>query len=79
MADFATCHISDYILGMNINIAALSRQAKIPDGILRRSIVSKERSLRADEFLELCSCLGKNPLDFRREARGDESTAQERR
>lgn len=73
MSDFATCHISDYIRGMNINIAALSRQVKIPDGILRRSIVSRERPLRADEFLELCFCLGKDPMEFRQEA------AQERR
>ena len=71
MSDFATCHISDYIRGMNINIAALSRQVKIPDGILRRSIVSRERPLRADAVLELCFCLGKEPMELRQEDAAD--------
>lgn len=64
MADVATNNIADYIKGVGINISALSRNTGVPDGILRRSIVSKERILRADEFMSICLAIGKNPFDF---------------
>ena len=64
MADIATNNIADYIKGIGINISALSRGSGVSDGILRRSIVNKERSLRYDEALSICQFLGKNPFDF---------------
>lgn len=64
MADAITNNIADYIKGMGINISALSRNTGVPDGILRRSIVSKERSLRGDEVMSICLAIGKNPFDF---------------
>ncbi len=64
MADTATINVSNYVSRMGINISALSRETGIPDGILRRSIVKKERDLRAGEFMSICNFLGKPPLDF---------------
>lgn len=66
MADICTIRISDYIDKMGINISALSRKTGIPDGILRRSIVRKERSLRANEMMDICNFLGKDPIEFYR-------------
>ncbi len=66
MADICTTSISDYIDRMGINISALSRGTGISDGILRRSIVRKERSLRFDEAIAICEFLGKDPFDFYR-------------
>lgn len=67
MADIATNNIADYIKGMGINVSALSRGTGVSDGILRRSIVNKDRSLRFDEAVLVCRFLGKNPLDFYQE------------
>lgn len=64
MADTATNNIADYIKGMGINVSALSRGTGVSDGILRRSIVRRERDLRAGEMILICQFLGKNPLDF---------------
>lgn len=64
MADIATNNLADYIKGIGINISALSRGSGISDGILRRSIVRKERSLRASEFMDICEFLCKDPFDF---------------
>lgn len=64
MADIATNNIADYIKGMGINVSALSRGTGVSDGILRRSIVRRERDLRAGEMISICQFLGKNPLDF---------------
>lgn len=67
MADIATNNISDYIKGMGINISALSRGSGVSDNILRRSIVRRERDLRADEMISICLFLKKNPFDFYRD------------
>ncbi len=64
MADICTTNISDYIDRMGIKISAISRGTGISDGILRRSIVRKERSLRYDEAMAICNFIGKNPLEF---------------
>lgn len=64
MADVITTNVSNYIKRMGINISALSRASGVSDGILRRSIVRKERSLRADEAIAICKFLGKDPFDF---------------
>lgn len=73
MADITTNSISDYIKGMGINISALSRGAGISDGILRRSIVRRERDLRADEMISICKFLGKDPFDFYQDGNRTES------
>lgn len=64
MADVATKRISEYIQARGIKISVVSRETGIPDGILRRSLSSKERDLRADEFLEICKFLRENPTIF---------------
>lgn len=64
MADAVTMNVSDCIKRMGVNISALSRKTGISDNALRRSIVNKERDLRAREFMDICHFLGKNPLDF---------------
>ncbi len=66
LADITTINISDCICKMGIKIAALSRGTGISDNILRRSIVKKERSLRADEAIAICIFLGKDPSEFYR-------------
>lgn len=67
LADVGTTNISEYIGKMGINISALARNSGVSDGILRRSVVTKERSLRFDEAISICRALGKNPLDFYQE------------
>lgn len=64
MADIATTNISNCINRMGISISALSRGTGVSDGILRRSIVRKERDLRSDEYLAICKFLGKDPFEF---------------
>lgn len=64
MADIVTTNISDYVNTMGINISALSRSTGISDGILRRSIVKRERNLRSDELVVICKFLKRNPLEF---------------
>lgn len=75
MADAATINVSNYVSKMGINISALSRETGIPDGILRRSIVKRERDLRAGEFMSICNFLGKPPLDFYPESPGAGQTS----
>ncbi len=64
MADIPTEHLSSYITEMGIKISAISRETKISNGILQRSLSTRERSLRAGEFLKICDFLGKDPFDF---------------
>lgn len=59
-----TTNISNWIINMGFNISAISRKTGISDNVLRRSIVKKERSLRADETMKICEFLGKDPFDF---------------
>lgn len=66
MSDIATKRIAEYISDLGIKISSVSRETGIPDGILRRSLSTRERSLRADEFLKICYFLGKEPFDFAR-------------
>lgn len=63
-ADPATNLVADYIARYAISRAAISRSTGISEGILRRCLVQRERSLRANELLELCVFLEKNPMDF---------------
>ena len=63
-ADQATNLVADYIARYAISRAAISRDTGISEGILRRCLAQRERSLRADEFLGLCESLGRDPMDF---------------
>ena len=74
MSDVATARMAEYISELGIKISNVSRGTGIPDGILRRSLSAKERSLRADEFLRICNFLGKEPFDFARTDGGRSST-----
>lgn len=65
MTDNATCILADYVNRKGIKISAISRGTGISDGILRRSLSTKERDLRADEFLGICDFLGENPMAFK--------------
>lgn len=69
-ADPATNLAADYITRCAISRAEISRSTGISEGILRRCLVQRERSLRADEFLRLCVFLGKEPMDFWQERVG---------
>ncbi|NBJ90987.1 hypothetical protein [Acutalibacter sp. 1XD8-36] len=64
MTDRATAAAAQYISDKGIKISAIAKATKIPDGILRRSLATRERALRSDEYLEVCNFLGKNPFDF---------------
>ncbi len=64
MADVCTTNISNFINRMGINISALSRETGISDGILRRSVVRRERDLRSDEFMAICKFLKRDPFEF---------------
>lgn len=65
MTDVATERIAQYVQEKGFKVSAISRGTGISDGVLRRSLSAKERSLRADEFLGICDFLGKEPFDFR--------------
>ncbi|MCI9544925.1 MAG: helix-turn-helix domain-containing protein [Acutalibacter muris] len=64
MADIPTTCLSDYVTAKGIKISTLARETRISDGVLRRSLTTRERNLRADEFLKICSFLGKDPFEF---------------
>ena len=68
MADKVTNYVSDYVDKLGIKVSAISRETGIPDGILRRSLSTRERSLRVDEFLKICDFLGMEPFDFSRKS-----------
>ncbi len=63
-ADTATNLVADYVAQHGISRAALARGTGLSEGILRRSLSARTRSLRADEFLAVCRFLDKSPLDF---------------
>jgi len=64
MADVATNEVSDYVAKQGIKISKIAQETHISDGILRRSLSTNKRDLRAAEFLKICRFLGKNPFDF---------------
>ena len=64
IADAATNRVAEYVSKLGVKVTTISKATGIPDGMLRRSLSSKERSLRADEFLKICGFLEKEPLDF---------------
>lgn len=64
MSDLSTTKLSEYVEQLGINIADLARKTGIPDGILRHSIVRRERSLRAEEYMIICNFIGKDPSEF---------------
>ena len=61
-----TENLNEYIQSMGISISKMSKATGIPYGNLIASLTSKQRnrSLRDDEFLSVCSFLGKDPMDF---------------
>ncbi len=67
-ADAETNRVADYIQKLGIKYTCMAREIGIPEGILRRSLITRERSLRAGEFLAVCRFLEREPLDFARDA-----------
>lgn len=64
MADIATNHIADYVDKMGVRLTVMSKETGISYEILRRSLSNRDRDLRADEFIEICNFLQKDPMDF---------------
>lgn len=64
LADPVTINISNCIEEMGIKISAISRATGIAEGILRRSVSKRERSLRAEEAMAICNFLKRDPFDF---------------
>ena len=63
--DIATTNISKYIAAKGIKISAISKATRIPYNALWCSLApSGKRTLQADEFLNVCNFLEKNPMDF---------------
>jgi DNA-binding Xre family transcriptional regulator len=66
MIDFATRMVANYIKQKDISIKVISRCTNISNNILHRSLNKLVRPLRANEFLEICEFLKKNPNDFKK-------------
>lgn len=66
-ADKATNQVADCIQKLGVKYTSMAREIGISEGILRRSLIMRERSLRADEFLAICRFLGREPFDFAEE------------
>ncbi len=64
MADPTTNLVADYVAKHGIRRTALSQATGISEGILFRSLSSRERGLRADEFLRVCLFLDIDPREF---------------
>lgn len=75
--DIPTLKLADYVERLGVKIAVISRETGIPDGILRRSLCTKERDMRAGEFLRVCRFLEKSPSDFEGDMPDMASTHQE--
>lgn len=63
---FVTKNVAEYVNSMGINIAKMSRDTGIPYRQLLSSLKDdgRERSLRDDEMIAICSFLKVNPMDF---------------
>jgi lambda repressor-like predicted transcriptional regulator len=70
-----TKNISRYINKKGFNLKKLSRETGIPYNSLYSSLCNptRNRDLRDDEFVKICSFIGVNPMDF-----ANNPSAQER-
>lgn len=61
-----TKKLSNYVKAKKVNISALARETGVPYSALYNSLCKEERdrSLRDDEFVAVCSFLGVDPMDF---------------
>lgn len=63
-----TQNIADYIKKLGISLRVLAENTGINYATLRASLSkkpgNKRRDLKADELLEICKALDKNPMDF---------------
>lgn len=75
--DNATKRISEFIRNKGFNLSDMSRKTGIPYGALYTSLCNeaRDRDLKADEFLNICRFLEKDPMDFM----CTEESAEERR
>ncbi|WP_195540333.1 hypothetical protein [Eubacterium maltosivorans] len=64
--DRPTKYISDYVREKGINLTKLSKKTGIPYFSIYDSLLNKkrDRDLRVGEYLEICTFLGVDPMDF---------------
>lgn len=64
--DAQTKAIGEYVKDKGINLAKMSRVTGIPYMSLYDSLLndSRDRNLRAGEYMQVCKFLGVNSLDF---------------
>lgn len=64
----ATKNLAEYVHRTGINLSVLSRNTGIPYRSLYDSLgknSNRQRDLRADELLSICSVLQVSPMDFK--------------
>ncbi len=64
MTDYTTRLVADYICRLGVKQSAISRATGISEGILRRSLSTRKRNLRAAELLAICAFLQVDPMRF---------------
>ena len=74
MADRATNRVADYTDQKGIKLSVLASGTGIPEGMLRRSLGQRERDLRAEEFISICTFLEVDPRRFGEPANGGVDT-----
>lgn len=64
--DNATKRISEFVRNKGFNLSDMSRKTGIPYGALYTSLCNeaRDRDLKADEFLNICRFLEKDPMEF---------------
>ena len=70
--DAQTKAVGNYVKDKGINLSKMSRVTGIPYVSLYDSLLndSRDRNLRAGEYMQVCKFLGVNPLDFAGEMEG---------
>ena len=64
--DGATKRVSEYIKHRRLNLSDMARQVNIPYSALYNSLFNekRDRDLRVDEFLTVCTYLDVDPMIF---------------
>lgn len=66
MKDIPTLNISNYIKEKHITVTRLAAISGVSYSLLYDSLKDKtrDRPLRAEEYLKICIALGRNPMEF---------------
>ncbi|WP_418539725.1 helix-turn-helix domain-containing protein [Massilistercora timonensis] len=64
--DIPTRNLGRYVRDKGFNLSELSRKTGVPYMALYDSLINekRDRSLRVDEYLKVCSHLELDPMDF---------------